>query len=137
MPLETLDHVNVRTANLAALERFYRKILGLAPGFRPDFGFPGAWLYCGARAVVHLVGVERAPKGEEPRLEHFAFLCTDLAAMRARLNEAGIKFRAARVPTTGNLQLHVFDPDGNHIELQFSKAEADAEHGPHVSTGST
>lgn len=126
MPIDTLDHVNLRTANLTAMERFYCQGLGLAPGFRPAFAFPGMWLYAGARAVVHLVGVERAPKGDEPRIEHFAFLCTDLAGMRARLTEAQVPFRAARVPTTGNLQLHVFDPDGNHIELQFAKAEADA-----------
>jgi catechol 2,3-dioxygenase-like lactoylglutathione lyase family enzyme len=131
MPIATLDHVNLRTAQPGAMERFYREVLGLAPGFRPAFPFPGAWLYCGERAVVHLVGVPHAPqRGEPPRrehgLEHFAFLCTDLVAMRARLAAAGIKFRPARVPTTGNLQLHVFDPDGNHIELQFTKAEADA-----------
>lgn len=126
MPIDMLDHVNLRTANLAAMERFYREVLGLAPGFRPAFAFPGAWLYAGERAAVHLVGIERAPKGEEPRIEHFAFLCSDLATMRARLTAAQVPFRAARVPTTGNLQLHVLDPDGNHIELQFSKAEADA-----------
>ena len=136
MPIATLDHVNLRTARLAAMENFYREVLGLTPGSRPDFPFPGAWLYSGERAVVHLVEVARAPKTGEPSLEHFAFLCTDLIGMRARLTAAGIAFRPARVPTTGNLQLHVFDPDGNHIVLQFIKAEADAEDGPHASTSS-
>lgn len=126
MPIASLDHVNLRTANLAAMERFYREVLGLAPGFRPEFRFPGAWLYCGERAVVHLVGVAQAPKGGEPTLEHFAFLCADFAGMRARLDAARVPYRAQRVPTTGNLQLHIADPDGNHIELQFDKAEADA-----------
>ncbi len=127
MSIASLDHVNLRTSRLDAMRRFYGEVLGLKPGFRPAFAFEGEWLYCGERAVVHLVGVERAPKGGEPTLEHFAFLCEGLLETRARLEAAGIAYRAQRVPTTGNLQLHVADPDGNHIELQFAKAEADAE----------
>ena len=34
---------------------FYRNILGLEVGFRPDLNFPGYWLYCGDVPVVHLV----------------------------------------------------------------------------------
>ncbi len=123
MTIRTLDHVNIRTANLAALIQFYSEVLGLVPGFRPEFGFPGAWLYCGEVAVVHLVGVARQPAGGEPTLEHFAFLCQGLAATRERLRAAGIAYREAPVPTTGNIQLHLADPDGNHIELQFAKSE--------------
>jgi catechol-2,3-dioxygenase len=79
------------------------------------------------------VGVARPPAAGEPRLEHFAFLCTGLVQTRARLAAAGIAFRPARVPTTGNLQLHVADPDGNHIELQFDKAEADRDDAGEIS----
>jgi catechol 2,3-dioxygenase-like lactoylglutathione lyase family enzyme len=52
MPLSHLDHVNIRTANLAVLSRFYAEVLGLAPGPRPAFRFGGAWLYCGDRAAA-------------------------------------------------------------------------------------
>ena len=61
--LLALDHVNIRTARLAELRRFYVEGLGLTDGARPPFRFPGAWLYCGDQAAVHLVGVAAAPAG--------------------------------------------------------------------------
>ena len=48
-----LDHVNITTTRLHQSVEFYT-ILGLRDGFRPDFEFDGAWMYCGDRAVVHL-----------------------------------------------------------------------------------
>ena len=57
MPLKQLDHVNVRTANLDAMVSWYRDILGMQVGDRPQFSFPGAWMYVGDQAVIHLVGV--------------------------------------------------------------------------------
>src|SRR5215469_6617422 len=55
MPLNALHHVTVKTADLEATRDFYRDILGLEVGFRPDLDFPGYWLYCGDIPVVHLV----------------------------------------------------------------------------------
>jgi len=46
MPLNALHHVTVKTADLEATRDFYRDILGLEVGFRPDLNFPGYWLYC-------------------------------------------------------------------------------------------
>ena len=60
MPVKDLDHVNLRTANLAGMIAFYEKVLGLTLGPRPAFGFDGAWLYCGERATVHLIAVPQA-----------------------------------------------------------------------------
>ena len=51
-----LDHVNVRTANLAELTRFYEDVVGLRSGERPPLGFPGAWLYArdGSEPMPHV-----------------------------------------------------------------------------------
>lgn len=40
-----LDHFNIRTRNLAETVRFYEDVLGLENGARPNFAFPGAWMY--------------------------------------------------------------------------------------------
>jgi catechol 2,3-dioxygenase-like lactoylglutathione lyase family enzyme len=40
MPLNALHHVTVKTADLEATRDFYRDILGLEVGFRPDLNFP-------------------------------------------------------------------------------------------------
>src|SRR3546814_17296537 len=52
MPLSRLDHVNLRTAELAAMQTFYSEVLGMSLGPRPPFSFDGAWLYCGGQATV-------------------------------------------------------------------------------------
>ena len=95
--LSALDHVNIRTERVDALAAFYAEILGLVRGPRPPFAFGGAWLYCGDRAVVHLVEVEpgaagaRAVDPAELRLSHFAFRASGLAAFLARLKQKGIQ----------------------------------------------
>jgi catechol 2,3-dioxygenase-like lactoylglutathione lyase family enzyme len=54
-----LDHFNIRTRNLSDTVRFYEDILGLEKGARPNFAFPGAWMYSEGKAVVHLVDISK------------------------------------------------------------------------------
>ena len=89
MGISWLDHVNIRTANLAAMSRFYEDTLGMPRGPRPNFRFGGAWHYCGDRAAVHLVEVAKAPAGNELRLEHFAFRSFGFAPFLDRLRDSG------------------------------------------------
>lgn len=125
MSLSYLDHVNLRTARVAELSRFYCDVLGLQNGPRPAFPFGGAWLYCGERALVHLVEVERTPEpGPDLRLQHFAFRGQGLAEMLERLRRAGIAPRIAVVEDFGICQLNLTDPDGNHLHLDYPLAEA-------------
>ena len=119
MPLQRLDHVNIRTANLEAMTAFYRQVVGLELGERPPFSFSGAWLYLNDQAVLHLVETQAQPAGTEPRIEHFAFRATGLAQYMTRLDAASVEYRRSTVPATGLQQLHFQDPDGNHIEVGF------------------
>ena len=43
MSVGVLDHFNVKTTKLAETVKFYDDVLGLKPGDRPNFAFPGAW----------------------------------------------------------------------------------------------
>lgn len=126
MKLGRLDHVNVRTANLEAMTSWYQDVLGMTVGARPPFPFPGAWLYCGDQPAVHLVGVERTPAGQEPRIEHFAFSATGLDTFMARLEANKIRHDARTVPGVGIVAVNVWDPDGNHIHIDFAPHEAAA-----------
>lgn len=123
MTLTALDHVNIRTSRLATLVDFYQDVLGMHTGWRPAFSFGGAWLYCGEHAVVHLVEVAEQPQVGQPQLEHFAFRASGLSAFLARLEERNIEHRQVTVPSNGNLQVFLRDPDGNHIEIQFAASE--------------
>ena len=61
MEIRKLDHVNVRTAALENMISWYTEVLGMRQGERPNFPFPGAWMYVGDVAAVHLVGVDGDP----------------------------------------------------------------------------
>ena len=128
MTLSALDHVTIRTARLAELTGFYSEVLGLAPGVRPGFRFPGAWLYCGERAALHLVEVAEPPREADPRIEHFAFRAQGLADFLAGLRAKGVAYHTAVVPDMEIRQVHIRDPDGNHVEIAFG-AEEQAELG--------
>ncbi|MEM7300850.1 MAG: VOC family protein [Pseudomonadota bacterium] len=122
MQIETLDHVNLRTTRVDEMVAWYTGILNLTNGYRPDFPFPGAWLYAGDRAVVHLVGIEGADgtgSEVELKLEHFAFRASDATAFEATLLENGVEFQKAEIAEINTVAFNVWDPDGNHIHVDF------------------
>ncbi len=118
--LKAFDHVNVRTTNLDGMVAWYGEVLGMHPGWRPPFDFPGAWLYLGDHALIHLVGVETPPEAPSPGLEHIAFRAEGRAAFVAKLEAAGVPMRPAQVPGTDITQINIHDPDGNHIHVDFT-----------------
>lgn len=122
MEIRGFDHVNVRTANLEAMVRWYGEVLGMRPGLRPAFSFNGAWLYCGDQAVVHLVEVASPPQAIAPRIEHFAFKATGLREFLRRLEALGVPYELGSPPGSGLTQVNVHDPDGNHIHVDFRES---------------
>lgn len=125
--IQALDHINVRTAQLDEMIGWYGEILGLHPGPRPDFPFPGAWLYAGDSPVVHLVGVATEPTdpGKDLKLEHGAFRATGLSDFVAKLSASGEMHQISKVPDFPIVQVNVWDPDGNHLHIDFHADEAD------------
>ena len=126
MQVTKLDHVNVHTANLDAMVAWYGRVLGMRAGERPPFPFPGAWLYCGEEPVVHLVGVDEQPEkpGKLPQLEHFAFSAKGLEEFVGRLQSDKVRYEARKVPRSGSVQVNIWDPDGNHIHVDFAPEES-------------
>jgi catechol 2,3-dioxygenase-like lactoylglutathione lyase family enzyme len=119
--------VNLRTTRLEEMVAWYGEVLGMRPGWRPDFRFPGAWLYIGDLAAVHLVAVDEEPPAPAAlKMEHFALTATGLGDLLATLKARGEPARLLRIEGAGIIQVNVHDPDGNHIHVDFSTAEADA-----------
>lgn len=122
MTIEKLDHVNVRTTQLEVMVGWYTRVLGMHSGGRPNFTFPGAWMYAGASPVVHLVGINGAPAtGSEAtlKLEHFALSGTGRAQFEKRLTQMGENYRRSDLPDVNLAQINLWDPDGNHIHIDF------------------
>lgn len=126
MQIGKLDHINLRTTQLDAMIVWYTDILGLHAGDRPNFGFPGAWMCAGNAAVVHLVGIDGAAGvGSEVglKMEHFALTATGSAAFEARLKATNTEYRRAEIEDIRTVAFNVWDPDGNHIHVDFSMDE--------------
>jgi catechol 2,3-dioxygenase-like lactoylglutathione lyase family enzyme len=136
MQVKKLDHVNVHTANVDRLVEWYGRVLGMHPGDRPPFPFPGAWLYCGGEPTVHLVGVDKVAKTEGVlQLEHFAFSASGLKEFVDRLQRDAVRYEARKVPRSGAAQVNVWDPDGNHIHVDFAPEESAGFELQEVTTG--
>ena len=125
MTIQALDHFTIVTPDVEASKTFYTEILGLKDGPRPPFGIGGAWLYCGKRAVLHLIEAKKA-RPNPGLIDHCAFRVKGYARVKKKLDAAGISYREADVPDWPLRQIFAVDPDGGRIELVFDKAEADA-----------
>jgi catechol 2,3-dioxygenase-like lactoylglutathione lyase family enzyme len=134
MALSRLDHCSIRTTRLEETRDFYVELLGMRDGERPDFPFPGNWLYVGDDPVVHLVGIDADdPSGLQEYLgdadpatlvgggavDHVAFRGVDAPAQMARLEAAGVAFRRREVPGMDLMQIFVDDPNGVTLELNY------------------
>ncbi len=126
MSIGTLDHFNIRTSKLADTVRFYEDILGLKSGDRPNFTFPGAWMYSEGKAVVHLVDISQTSEQQKPDsgvVHHVAFASRDFSGMKQRLQSKGMPFDARQVPGGALWQIFVNDPNGVMIELNYEAAK--------------
>ncbi len=139
MSLNKLEHFLIRANDLAATRTFYEDVLGLRDGARPDFPFPGNWLYLGGVPCVHLVEEgfdkdfstfmdrdEGATRTHEHTgaIDHNAYKATALEGMRKRFADLGLETREQGV--TGLHQIFLKDPNGITIELNFQTESATA-----------
>ena len=122
MHVGRLDHFTVRCRpqDLDELRDFYVGVLGLVAGARPDFDFPGHWLYGDGHPIVHLAGLldARPADGTGP-LDHIAFSGRGLDDMVRRLKASGIPFDERPVPGFPLHQIFLSDPQGLMLELTF------------------
>jgi len=126
MSVGVLDHFNIRTRKLADTVRFYEDVLGLEKGARPNFAFPGAWMYSEGKPVVHLVDISPTAEAQKPDsgcVHHVAFVSRGFDAMRQRLQSKGTPFEARQVPGGDLWQIFVNDPNGVMIELNYEAAK--------------
>ena len=123
MEVDTIDHVNVETDNVDRSAKFYRDVIGLKEGPRPDFDRPGFWMYACDKPVVHII--KTAPNNKmltgskDASISHFALQIKNLKNARDHLDSLGIKYRTLQVPGTEIGQLFLEDPEGVLIELIY------------------
>ena len=115
-------------------KEFYVDLLGLKDGYRPEFPFPGHWLYLNEddkAACIHLamrkqgdgqdyyIGKKNNVKSGSGAIDHVAFNCEDIDRMKEMFDNKSIEYTHRKVPGFPLEQLFVDDPDGVKVELNF------------------
>lgn len=123
MPATAMNHFTILTDDVDATIAFYGELLGLAPGERPPFGFPGAWLYAAGAPILHVIGGRPRTELKPGVIDHMAFSASGLAATIERLDARSLPYECRRLPGAGTWQVFFHDPNGARVELDFDAAE--------------
>lgn len=127
MAVNSLDHVNIVTDDIAGTKDFYRRVLGLVDGDTSGLppGIIAHWLADpSGRAIIHLQPRKPDAQGADRRgagtgsIDHVALDCSDYDAVRARCAELGVPCRDGVVGASFR-QLFVTDPNDVLLELNF------------------
>ncbi|MBN3492165.1 VOC family protein [Vibrio neptunius] len=134
MRIKAIDHFTIRTAHLDMTIRFFEQSIGLQRGPRPQFAFPGAWLYDNdGHPILHLVSL---PEGHIPEtlvdylggkdgqsgsgaIDHISFKGLHLSSTQQHLTRLKIPFRERVIPQINEHQIFLDDPNGITIEIIF------------------
>jgi len=122
MGVGLLDHYNVSTRKIEDTVNFYQDVLGFVKGPRPQFKFPGVWLYTAGHPVLHLNDITGTDEQQHPNsgvIDHIAFVGHGFEAMKKHLGKKGIPHRVQQVPNTTRWQIFFQDPNHVEIELNF------------------
>ena len=121
MPDIFIHHVGI-AAPADILEKtvqFYKKVLNLEPGPRPEFNIKGIWLFSGEQPIIHLMEIATRNGEKSGHFDHIALRCTDLEQVVNALEKHNIPFQRSEVSEVKQIQLLVTDPSGTSVELNF------------------
>ena len=121
-----MNHFTVLTDDVPRTVEFYARLLGLTDGPRPDLGFPGAWMYAGDVAVLHIVGGKQREQLRSGVIDHMAFTAKGLSDTIATLTAYNIEHICRQQVGTRLWQVFFHDPNGARVELDFSPDEVHA-----------
>ncbi len=128
MPIDHLNHINIRTDVMEETKDFYVDVVGLEVGARPPFDMPGYWLYAGDTAIVHLLPSEPDSPPRTDRqgmgngLDHVGLMASGSEDMKATLARRGVKYHTNLVGGGQILQIFFDDPNGVTIEIGYDAA---------------
>ena len=123
--IQGMNHFTITAEDRARTLAYYRDLLGLVEGPRPDLGFPGTWLYPpgGTAAVLHIYWDRPMPAQRTGVIDHMAFTARDLRGVKARFEAQGVPYELRRQAGGRVWQLFSTDPNGARVELDFDATE--------------
>lgn len=137
MAVRTLDHVNIRTADVPGTAAFFKDVLGLRAAAAPGAESidKGCWIHDpDDRPIIHIGPIEaRYPSDDafpfhpargSGAVHHLALECDDLPVMLSRLTAAGVNVVRKDYPPANLVQLFVEERNGIILELNFRLEQA-------------
>ena len=118
--IHALHHAGLIVSELDRARAFYESVLGLAPyPNRPELPYPGAWYDLGGGQQLHLMQLPNPDAasvrpGHGGRDRHLALAVRNIAALKSRLDAAGVRYTASQ---SGRPALFCRDPDMNTLEF--------------------
>ncbi len=127
MSVQGMNHFTVLSDDLEVTRKFYCDLLGFEVGDRPNFRFPGYWLWVGDQPILHVIHRNELHEHRAGVIDHMAFTATDLPGTVAKLDKAKVEWELRRLPVEsvrgGTWQLFFDDPHGGKVEFDFDKSE--------------
>jgi catechol 2,3-dioxygenase-like lactoylglutathione lyase family enzyme len=121
MPVTGLNHVNIRTTDVAGSAKFYVDVFDFDYRQGPVvMGNQSNWLFDkSGDPIIHLRLLEAGSTSTGP-IDHVALSCTGKAEILSRLEARQIKFAVADSLIPGVTQVFLTDPHGVPLELNFA-----------------
>ncbi|KKJ76193.1 glyoxalase [Kiloniella litopenaei] len=129
-----LDHVTIRTRNLAVTRDFFISLFDLEEHDRPQTikRIPGHWLYSNDQPIVHLIGSQgHGIDCAAEAFDHVAFRLHDYQKFKEKLHTLGIRYSCMDLPEIKERRLFFRTPCGPLLEAVFAAAASDfTDHAP-------
>ncbi|WDZ80141.1 glyoxalase (plasmid) [Ensifer adhaerens] len=119
-----LDHVTIRTGDIAATRTFFETVFDLTVGERPAAirRIPGCWLYGEGKPIVHIIGSHGSGFDVAAEaIDHIGFRLEGYATFRAKLDRLAIPYSTMDLADIGERRLFLRAPGGALLEAVFSE----------------
>ena len=121
-----IDHITIRTRNLAVARDFFLTVFDLKDKPRPKAiqRIPGHWLYSGDNPIVHLIGSHGHGQGQDyasETFDHVGFKLEGYTEFRAKLERLGIPYSPMDLPELNERRLFFRTPGGPILEAVFTE----------------
>lgn len=120
-----LDHVTIRTRDIQGTRTFFKEVLELEDGERPQAirRIPGVWLYSEGKPLVHIIGshgigADRAAEA----IDHVGFRMTGYRDFRAKLDRLGVRYSTMDLADIRERRLFLHAPGGPLLEAVFAES---------------
>jgi catechol 2,3-dioxygenase-like lactoylglutathione lyase family enzyme len=121
MPVTGINHINIRTTDIAKSAKFYVDVFGFQfeQGAGGVTGFQRNWLYdVSGQPIIHLrvleAGLDSGP------IDHVALNCKGKAEILEQLRARDIDVKVVENLQPGVTQVILKDPHGLTLELNFT-----------------